>query len=199
MNDPKKNKSDPSAGDSADAVIEFQMDDTYFREYHSQWVAARGKGWRVQLVIIALSAVGGVALAIVDSLDGSIDFPFLIAVSIAVAAFETWQRFRRRKEWLEHCENLPHYGEDVRFEVRDGKVMQVAPELEEPVRERAAEFQRTPRGYLASFELEDPAEDAPASISQTTSSIYLPHRKIRPQMSREEFESLIEEMGKSAR
>jgi hypothetical protein len=177
---------------SADAVIEFCMDEAYFREYHSQWVAIASKWWRFFQGLGLLSAVAGVVIGSVDSLDGHFDYKVLVATCIGIGVYESWSQFSRRKVWLDYCRRLSDFNREMRIEVREGKFFQTKPEPTDQITERSSILTQTPKGYFISIDLESPVEKTAANVLDSKSSIYIPRRAIRPQMSRDEFMALVE-------
>lgn len=175
-----------------DAVIELRKDDAYLREYHAEWGAALKR--RLSRIFTRLVGVIGLGLCLffVSTEEMTYFRPALILFFGGVAAEAI--RFWSRAKWLSHVRKLDGFGKQFRLVVRGGRILQTEPELPEPVRWRIATVTRSPRGYFLSFQREPDSEQRPFGVSNSTDSIYLPHRAIRPQMSREEFLGLIDEI-----
>jgi hypothetical protein len=165
--------------------FEFLMDDTYFCEFHRQWVAVLGKGWRTsKRMAIALISTSVLAA----TLGWSEELPALTALAVSFAVFGllvTVTMARRRTTWLKHCRSLPWYGKFIRIEVRDGDLVQVKDYPGDPTFQRTGAVVVTPNGYLVRYR--GLQKNSNPVVSSTDASVYLPHRTISPSMTRETF------------
>ncbi len=167
--------------------VEFVMDDVYHRELHTEWTAAVGSGWRIDRVMICITAVLALALG---AGAWTLGRPPLLALAIAlgcVALFEAWKRKRRRRIWLDFCRTLPWFGKKMRIVLRGDELVQDNDYPGDPRFERTEAMLATPNGYLVRYRAVAAVEVPNAAISDASASVYIPHRAIRPPMSREDF------------
>lgn len=180
----------------ADAIIEFEMDTAYFREHHAEWIAACAPGWRqVRFLIRLMLAVGsGIAAAGVLQPDEPLLWGGLLIIGAGGAL---WLHARRAKDdWLAIAQSSRWSGKTVRFEVKDGMVHQRLDPSEAPAPTRVGELIETPNGYLFRMHVDNSPPIGKAA-SGKTASVYLPHRAIRPPMTREAFMALVTKIDRA--
>ncbi len=173
------------------ATIEFQLDADYFREFHEEWVASVGRGWRVDRVMVRIFVAGGLGLALIGLLLSTPTVSIPGALFSFFGALEFVKGRRKRSRWLSYAESLPWNGRRVRFEVENGALVQkVGFDGSAPLL-RPAGLVETPNGYLFTLPLAPDLEVSDGALSSTKSSLYVPHRQIQPTMTREKFRSLL--------
>jgi hypothetical protein len=168
--------------EKANATIELNMNQAYFREFHKEWVRSLGKGWRIDRVMIPVFLISGLALAGLGFSRGQafIWVPGLMSCFFAMA--EALKGWRKRRRWILQAMKQPWSGKNVRIEVKDGALVQKTDVDGEIRLERRVGLVESPEGYFFRFQ---PLDDAKKS------SVYVPHRAIQPTMSRDDFKALL--------
>ncbi len=170
-----------------DASIEFRVDDAYLQEYHAEWVAAAGRGWRIDRRLTLGLASIGVTLLGASLLASAPVFPVTGAVACAIATVNVVIRRRARARWLAVARGRLPFGSTVRLIVEDGSVRRDGPSAGEETR-ATAQIVDTPRRYL--FRLIRSSTTSPDEKPEA-SSVYVPHGAIRPEMNRAAFRALF--------
>lgn len=169
-----------------EASIEFTFNDAYFREFHDEWQATIGRGWRVDRILIGVFAGLALVVAAGALLFHQHRFLWLALLLAGIAAFESVKRVRRRHAWLAHCRALPWYGRRMRVVLRDGALVQENDFAGDPRFRRTGEIRRTPRGWLVRY-VSDGVAQPTRAVSSTQASVYLPHRALHPPMPPDAF------------
>ncbi len=170
-----------------EAVIEFVMNESYFREFHEEWIATRGVGWRRDRMTIRLVAASGIAAVIAAVVANRREFLYLAGGLLLIALFEGWKRFRRKSVWLNHCKTIPWYGRTMRLVLRGGALLQENAFEGDPRFQRTGAILATPNGYLVRYEAPERIDVPSRAISGVDASVYVPHRAITPAMSKADF------------
>jgi hypothetical protein len=173
-----------------DYRIHITFNDAYFEEFFEEWVIRVGRGWRIDQVMIAVSAVAAVGLATISVVSEQRGLMAAGGVAAFAAAFEGWKRVRRRRAWLAFCRSLPWFGRELHISVVDGALIQEKPYAGDPRLVRSVPILLTPRGYLVSYLAEHPI-DAPSAVSPDRASVYIPHRAVEPPVDRDTFAAII--------
>lgn len=173
------------------ATIEFKLDADYYREFHAEWVEAVGRGWRIDRIMIRVFLAGGAGLAVAGLLLSMSTLSVPGALLCIFGAFEFFKGKRRKSRWLSHVQSLPWSGKTLRIEVEDGALIQKHDFRGAPPLARRSELLDTPNGYLLKLHFAQEQEVPDSAISSTKASIYIPHRRIEPPMSRETFRGLL--------
>ena len=150
-----------------------------------------GPGWRFDRLMTRLFGLAGLILVGVAFVFGSSRALCFAGLLLAIALFETWRRSNRRRVWLNHCRALPWYGNSLRIVVRDGDLVQEKDFAGDPRFKRLSAVLHTPNGYLVRYGAYAPIDVPDPAISNTSASVYIPHRRITPQMTRTEFVDLV--------
>jgi len=101
-----------------DAVIEFVMDEPYFRESHREWIASRGVGWRIDRIMIPVFVVAALVVMGASLAMSANEFLYVAGGLLLIAVFEGWKYVRRARAWMSHCKTLPCYGKGMRIVLR---------------------------------------------------------------------------------
>ena len=173
----------------ATIAIEIVMDDGYYHEFHREWVASQGPGWRASKRMAIAFLTIGVGLGALGWVLGGIQMPAMTVTALVVAVLIFASLARRKRRWLECNRALPLFGAALRIEVREGNLVQVKDYAGDPRFRRTGAIVLSPNGYFVKYRgLGDPSDYA---VSATDASVYLPHRAIDPPMSREAFLSAL--------
>jgi hypothetical protein len=165
------------------------MDLPYYREFHAEWIAAVGRGWRVDRVMIPAFLLVGLSLAVVGAAKGSLVAGVPGLLLCAFAGFEGFRHARKRSAWLQYCLSLPWSGKTMTIDVELGTLIQRHEFEGDPRFSKTGEVVDTPNGYLVKYR--SARVDAPDAVSTTEASVYIPHVAIQPPRSRAKFRSLL--------
>lgn len=173
------------------AVIEFLMDADYYKEFHSEWISAVGRGWRVDRAMVPLFMAGGICLAVVGLQRSvlALTVPGLLCCLFAAVEFAKGKR--KKAQWLAHALALPWSGKTMRIKVENRALVQNHEFEGDPRFERSGDLLDTPNGYLLRYQSAGIPVPITA-ISDTFASVYIPHRAIQPAMTRAQFRSLLD-------
>ncbi|MEM6996415.1 MAG: hypothetical protein AAF721_38275 [Myxococcota bacterium] len=173
-----------------DVTIELDLDPRYFAEFHEEWIAALGRGWRIDRVMIPTAVLGGIALATTGAVRGAL---FLLVPGLMFCAFgllELVKSKRKRAAWLRRAQSLPRSGQRLRLAVEHGALVQTDLSGDVPRIGPSAELIDTPNGYLLRFEQRN-GSGSPGAEGHAYASVYIPHRRVRPAMTRHQFRALL--------
>jgi hypothetical protein len=175
----------------SEAVIEFVMNESYFREFHEEWIAVRGASWRLDSMMVRLFVVAGIAVVIAALVANRHELLYLAGGLLLIALFEGWKRVRRKSVWLNHCKTVPWYGKTMRIVLRGGDLFQENAFEGDPRFHRTGAILVTPNGYLVRYEAPERIDVPSRAISDVDASVYVPHRAITPAMSKADFTQRI--------
>ena len=169
------------------------LDSAHFREHWAEMVADRMPNTRSCLRYSAL--FGLVALLLFQPFDALADWTprsrlgAVIAATLSIVSCGMY--VSKRHSWLTVAKRHPRFGQEVDFLISGGQLVQ-RPGASEPAFKLAdAALHGTRRGYFVRGAL---AEDHGLGPNfEPSGSVYLPHRSLRPPMSREELMALIAE------
>lgn len=168
-----------------DATIEFQIDDEYLEEFHGEWVATVGHGWRAGRRLTAGLLLVGVVLLGASLVARGPVVPLTGFACLALAAANVLVRRRAKARWIDIAREKLPVGSALRLIVEDGRVGRDGTSGETGA---TADLLDTPRGWM--FRLTMPA--APGSDAEPQAlSLYVPHRAIEPSMGRAAFRALL--------